>query len=504
MPESGAVGTSQAREPLRQTWTEGDAAREDANVCYKCVDDSFLRSELQAAGKSDTCHYCHEARECVTLQHLSERIHDVLKTHFRLTPSEPIDVYERVLANEGRWERSGDEVEDVIAEIAGLSQEIAAAVREYLSEQYDDYEAALQGEGEPYDDLACYAPQEPNDSSFRESWTAFRRDIQSRARFFNQYAKEALDHIFADISTLRDWQGTPAIRELAPTESLYRVRTARDDQELQDILKDPARGIGPPPSRNARAGRMNASGIAVFYGALDEETCIAESRAPVGSYVFVGQFTVVRPLKLLDFGVLTNIYVDGSHFDPDYQTRCGRARFLQRLVDELSRPVMPHVEEFQYLPTQVVAEYLATYVEPRLDGIVFSSSQTANDGQNIVLFNHACGVEPYELPEGTRIDFNMGWESEDDYDDSIAVTETVPAARESRPSSRGETAQLGEEALDEPPGLHGSALRLDIEGVRVLSIRSVSYGYRERVVSRYRQTEKRNEDVWQMTDDGLL
>lgn len=435
-------------------------------------------------------------------EYLSERTHEVLQKHYFLTPTEPIDVYERVLASEGYWGRSGDNVECVIADIAGLSSEIAQDVRAHLSEQYA-YEAVREGEEDPYSDHACYAPHEPDDWEFRESWTGFRRDIRSRARFFNQYAKEALDHIFAAISTLRNRQETPAIHELAPTESLYRVRIARDDPELQDILKDPARGIGPPPSRKARAGRMNANGVPVFYGALDEETCIAESRAPVGSYVVLGRFAAVRPLKLLDFGVLTDIYIDGSEFDPNYHTRCGRACFLQRLVSELSRPVMPHEEELQYLPTQVVAEYLATYVEPRLDGIVFPSSQTAKAGRNIVLFNHACGAEPYELPEGTKIDFTMGWGSEDDDDGSITVWETVPATQENLPSSRdahGDFAQSDEER-HEPPGLHDPALRLDIEGVRVLNVRSVSYECRKRSVSRHRLTEDRNEDVGHLPDD---
>ena len=35
---------------------------------------------------------------------------------------------------------------------------------------------------------------------------------------------------------------------------------------------------------------MNAAGISVFYGAMEEETCIAEARAPVGSYVVIGRF----------------------------------------------------------------------------------------------------------------------------------------------------------------------------------------------------------------------
>ncbi len=50
---------------------------------------------------------------------------------------------------------------------------------------------------------------------------------------------------------------------------------------------------------------MNAPGISVFYGALDEATCIAEARAPVGSHVVVAKFHLLRPVRLLDFDALT-------------------------------------------------------------------------------------------------------------------------------------------------------------------------------------------------------
>ena len=127
---------------------------------------------------------------------------------------------------------------------------------------------------------------------------------------------------------------------------------------------------------------------------------MAEVRAPVGSHVVVAKFEVLRPLRLLDFDSLTKIYVERSYFDPTYTSHVGHASFLRRLVREMSRPVMPGEEAFEYLVTQAVAEYLAHKVEPRLDGIIFHSSQTDGAGRNVVLFNHACGVELYDLPQG--------------------------------------------------------------------------------------------------------
>ena len=39
---------------------------------------------------------------------------------------------------------------------------------------------------------------------------------------------------------------------------------------------------------------MNAQGIAVFYGAGDVETALAEVRPPVGSRVVTAEFEIIR------------------------------------------------------------------------------------------------------------------------------------------------------------------------------------------------------------------
>ena len=64
-------------------------------------------------------------------------------------------------------------------------------------------------------------------------------------------------------------------------------------------------------------------------------------------------------MRLLDFDVLSEVYVEGSYFDLDYKAHTRRAAFLKRLVHEISRPVMPQDETREYVATQVVAEFLA-------------------------------------------------------------------------------------------------------------------------------------------------
>ncbi len=372
-------------------------------VCYACVGDRILAGKIEEEGSRGLCSYCGKSHETLTLDRLADRIDEVLQKHFVDTPSGPSD-FEYVLIREGlwEWEREGDPVVCVIADMAGLSEETAEDMTALLSDRYA-YRAAKEGWENPYGFEAWYEERKPNDRGFRDIWTEFRRRIRSRARFFSTYAEEALGKVFGGLTAHKAYDGKPVIWEIGTEDEnrfVWRARNAQSTAELEDVLKSPTREIGPPPSRRATGGRMNAPGIPVFYGAMDECTCIAEIRPPVGSYVVVARFELLRPVRLLDCDVLGKIYVEGSHFDPDYAVRRDHVVFLRRLVSEIGRPVMPRNEAFDYLTTQAVAEYLAN--KAGLDGIVFRSSQTGGEGRNVVLFNHACGVEPYELPQGTR------------------------------------------------------------------------------------------------------
>ena len=190
--------------------------------------------------------------------------------------------------------------------------------------------------------------------------------------------------------------------------------------------------------------------------------------------------------------------------------REGRAAFLRRLVREISRPVMPQDEAFEYLPTQAVAEYLAYRVEPRLDGIIFRSSQTGASGRNLVLFNHACGVEPYDLPEDAEVRFSiLRAGDDDDNDGDIIVFETVlpeppkvevptkpldPVVDITRLLFAPPLLDEDDRKDDEPPTNSTPTLRLDIKSVVVLDIKAVQYTHHRRVVSRHRNTKSEGQD----------
>ena len=471
-------------------------------VCHECIGDQFLASEVKAQCSPTMCTYCGETREAVTLENLADRTHDVLQEHFELTPDYPSEPYEHMEASEGRWDRRGEPAEFIIAEIAGLDEKAAKDAAALLSDQYGHW-AIRDGSEDPYGSDAMYEARGPNDSGFRYTWAELRREVRSRSRFFSTESEEMLRYIFGDLSAHTATYDKPVVREITPGDpdaSVWRARAALSTDELEAFLKSPSGELSSPPSRSAKAGRMNAQGIPVFYGAMDPRICVSEVRAPVGAHVVVGRFDLVRSVRLLDLDALSNVYARGSYFDPDYSEREGRAEFFRHLVSEISRPVMPQDEALEYLTTQAVAEFLAHKVDPRLDGIIFHSSQTGGDGRNVVLFNHARVVEPHSLPEGTSIEVRLpprGLDDSDDWYGGIVVWETVPSnLPEAEPGApkgegrRGPIRILMEDGPDEVEKEEEPTLRLDINSLEVLTMEAVAYTTKELSVSRHRQTEE--------------
>ena len=209
----------------------------------------------------------------------------------------------------------------------------------------------------------------------------------------------------------------------------------------------------------------------------------SEVRAPVGSFVVLVKFDLLSPINVLDLEALSNPESEFSHFDPDYIEKRSRERFLKELVGEMSRPVMPHEEAREYIATQIVSEYLANRVEPRLHGIIFSSAQTEKGGRNVVLFS-ARSVEADEPGPGLRVRIpprpgipQLGTESSKD---SIIQTEPQGATAETERSVEDPT------TVDpETQGNHGdSILRLDPQSLKVLAISGVKYESKSLPVNR--------------------
>lgn len=405
---------------------------EDRRVCFRCIGEDLLRNRLRRNGQRLPCSYCGLMRKGFSLTQLADVVESVIQEHYQRTAEEPSD-YEYALQREGLsglWFRDGEPITDVIKNLCETEQQVAEDVRKVLYRRHYDRERLKMGEEGPFDKDAHYEESGVGHGELSYQWEQFERSLKTEARYFSQTARAALNLTFEGINEHATWDGEPVVVECGPGKeisALYRARAFQRDAEAVRAMERPDLEVGPPPPARAMAGRMNARGISVFYGALDAATALAEVRPPVGSKVLVVRFEILRTVRLLDVEALRSLRTRGSLFDPSFTGRLQKAKFLKGLSDRISAPVMPDDEPLEYLPTQAVADFLANEVNPPLDGIIYRSVQTGNDKLNIVLFHHSSRVQTLEVPEGTTFSTTM-YAEEDDGDVYLEcrVLEEVP------------------------------------------------------------------------------
>jgi RES domain len=191
-----------------------------------------------------------------------------------------------------------------------------AHAKELLGEILDDGEIVRK----------LFVPSAAYQSAALAGWETLRDELMYKNRYFLDEAldadrlKELLGHLPADDM---------------PTQ-WFRARI------LTDGAAYAIDQMGAPPKRLATHGRANPPGIPYLYLGSLPETAVAEVRPHTGEVACVAEFSVAAPLTAVDLRnprrlVSPFLLADASAIG---QLRADIA-FLERLGDELTRPVQP-------------------------------------------------------------------------------------------------------------------------------------------------------------------
>lgn len=414
-----------------------DVESKKQRLCVACIGEPFLKKLVGKEGLTERCSYCDRTRsKTFSIEQIANRVELAFRDHYIRTSEHPDEIEYLAQRHGGReWYRHGAPINEAIQMAAMIDEPPAADIVEILAARNDTFVPGDPEEEQEFDPDSYYERLEVTDDHFHEDWAGFERSLKSEARFFNRAAEAVLSDIFSGIAKARTRNGRAVVIDAGPgttLPSVFRARSFQSGEILELALARPDLQIGPPPSTMARAGRMNARGVPVFYGATHERIAMAEVRPPVGAQVIVAQFEIVCPLRLLDVAALETVFVEGSVFDPTLAGRSKQAIFLQTLSTRISRPVMPDSEDFEYLITQALADYLANHPDLNLDGIIFPSVQSRTKGANILLFHKASRTALLDLPPGTEVRaYRYAGHDPEDADDSPpiwTITEETPAS----------------------------------------------------------------------------
>jgi len=458
----------------------------DSRLCHRCVGEKTLKSTIKKIGTMADCSFCRKRVKTISLDQAAEIFDKVFDQNFVRTEDEPTGMeYTMSKESDYQWERSGEDIVELLQEVGHIEPEVAESIRQLLEDKHFDFDEAAMGEEGDFAPDSRYTDRKVESDEFHSEWRSFEESLKTKSRYFSKRATLTLLTLFNGIHRSTTAGNRPVILTAGPETSitsLFRARVFQDEEKLVRALERPDQEIGPPPPAAAVAGRMNARGISTFYGATDREVALSEVRPFVGSRVVTAKFDLLRPISLLDLEALSEVSASGSLFDDNHRYQMAKANFLQSLSQKMTAPVLPDAEIFEYLPTQVIAEYLASQVKPELDGILYPSAQTRNGKNNVVLFYESSLVEKLTTSDDNAIFVETEIQTADGPEPEYWVFQrTAPkeeATDATAPFAAGmsQNGSLGDGRIP--------TLRIDLSSVEVHHIESVVYKHSDYQVHR--------------------
>lgn len=204
-------------------------------------------------------------------------------------------------------------------------------------------------------------------------WEKLRDELMYRNRFFPS-ANINLERLESLLSSLALDQGEFPV-------NWFRARIQVGDNPYS------AENMGAPPKRDASHGRANPAGIPYLYLGSNPKTAVSEVRPHTGEIACIMDFTTPNNLKLVDLRQPRKA-VSPFLLEDAEEVREMRSDipFLERLGDELTRPVVPQAAAIDYTPSQYLCEFIK---KCGYDGVLYRSS-VVSDGINLALFDPAC------------------------------------------------------------------------------------------------------------------
>lgn len=389
-------------------------------ICIDCVTDVSLKKLIAEHGKDHACQYCGRDRIAVEPKFLFDHILE--RTVENTATENDLSIYEYGMTVDcGSDEISVSYLDVVLSEWMNLGEEA------YFDDLYKYAPKKLKKDNGGMDRLYFEDDGSLEKNFYEERWERFVADVRHSHRFFNLNAKDFLDSVFAFLSGDRDVLKPECVRVIPKGMPLYRARSASTYEDVKKIADAPASQLGPTPKNRASSQRMTPSGISALYCALERETCLSEIRAITGDNVVSIAMTPTSELKFLDLTKLEQVERPKlTPLEKGYRDALHLKTFVNSLVKKMSKP-KGRADELSYLSTQVVFEYLRLRFAGQVDGLIFPSVQTGEQGSNVVLFPEASVVSAknyVNLFDGEIAKFsepNFEYEKEEAFEDGAKL-----------------------------------------------------------------------------------
>jgi hypothetical protein len=372
--ERRAARMGYAKRLLEEEWEQGFRAT-GKSACANCLENSHLLHLIDDASDGE-CSYCCGEGAVAEVDDIIGYFLEAISSEYQDGTDAPWDSEER------EYFIDTYTIHDI------LDREFSGDLFN-SSELEDDLKEALESRMWVQRDWQILSRSQ----GLSLSWREFCNAVKHRTRYL--YFEPEPD------SQDRDPEYVGPIGMLEELDSLIRryklIKTVQAGTRLfrvrcGTVPYTTAKDLGPAPDDLASQNRMSAAGISCMYGADDIHTAIEEAREADKPIASIGTFEIVNEMTVVD---LTTFPASPSILEKGRTYQRGDVDFLRGLIVDVGKSIeKDNRVHTEYVPTQVVAEYIRhrfKIEKKQVDGIMYSSSK--GQGTNFVLFADARFVE---------------------------------------------------------------------------------------------------------------
>ena len=337
-------------------------------VCSNHINENFIKAHIKKNGSRGRCNYCKKIINVVELSKVLELIIVGINYLFE----DPIN--SRYYNKEGEHGFDGDTFEfDEMWSRLGLNIDNDKLHEDIYNHLYNI-------------SVYCEKDEFGSEEDFlNDVWYNFKNVVKHKARFVFYFKKTFANYSFVDPVFILEHVQKSIIKlklivDLKENTKLYRCR---QHSQIDDIKI--AENIAAPPYEYSKAnGRMNPAGISMFYCCEFKALSIKEVVDVYNKkkrYYSTAIFRNKKNLRLVNLSKLPKI---DSIYDEEKNVNIDTILFLEGFIKDISKSIDDEDSIIEYIPTQIVTEYLKFNPKLNIDGIIYPSSKCQNN--NIVLF----------------------------------------------------------------------------------------------------------------------
>ena len=164
-----------------------EAINGTSRLCHRCVGEKVFKGKIKTMGRMAVCSFCRKHLKTISLDQAADILDKVFNQNFVRTDDQPTDLdYMMSRESDYEWERSGEDIVELLQEVGQIAPEVAEGIRQILEDKHFDFDEEASGEESDFAPDSRYTERKINSDDFHSEWRSFEESLKTKSRYLDR------------------------------------------------------------------------------------------------------------------------------------------------------------------------------------------------------------------------------------------------------------------------------------------------------------------------------